>query len=101
MGCFFFGSCQTSKNLRQGTGWVLAKTATRGSQQYLIVVDNQWYYPEELPEKFKMDSVRVQVKYRVLDRLDTVFKPAPNDLLEFDFTARAIKVKKIKLLPQR
>lgn len=77
-------------------GQVIAKAATRGTLQYLLQVDDEFYYPENLPKEFRKDSLKVTVHYKLLDKMDTVYKPAPNDLLEFDFLARVIRINKIK-----
>ncbi|WP_163378461.1 hypothetical protein [Cyclobacterium sp. SYSU L10401] len=99
-------SCEnyTSPN-REGTAEVVISVASRGFYQFLIKFDDDLYYPENLPEEFKVVSqepIPVDIKFQLLDDQEDIFQPAPNDVPVFLMSVPLIKIvsiEKIKPTP--
>lgn len=69
--------------------------ATRGSYQYLIKIDNDLYWPENLPEKFKVPDLKIRVKFMNTGSFKDIYKPAPNDVPVKDYTVPIIRILEI------
>ena len=71
---------------RQGNAEVVISVATRGSYQFLIKFNDRLYYPENLPEEFRVISqepIPVHIKFQLLDYQQDIFYPDPNDVPVF------------------
>lgn len=68
---------------KDGNAEVVISVASRGVYQFLIKFNDNLYYPENLPEEFKVVSqepIPVRVKFQLLDYHEDIFQPAPNDV---------------------
>ncbi|MBR9773517.1 MAG: hypothetical protein GYB55_00355 [Cytophagales bacterium] len=68
---------------REGTAEVAISVASRGGYQFLIEFDGDLYFPENLPEEFRVVSqepIPVNIKFQILDNKEDIFQPAPNDV---------------------
>lgn len=93
---FFLYSCSTIDAVEEKTGLIVMEVATRGSHQYLIKVDEEFFWPENLPEQFKIPELEVKVKYRKKEGSKIIYKPAPNDVPIQDYTVPIITILNIK-----
>jgi hypothetical protein len=67
----------------EGNGEVVINVATRGSYQFLILYEKEHYFPENLPEEFKVvsqDPISVFIRFKLTDEEADIFTPAPNDV---------------------
>lgn len=71
---------------REGDAEVVISVATRGGYQFLINFNDDLYYPENLPEEFKVvtqEPIPVRIKFQLQDYEEDIFQPAPNDVPVF------------------
>jgi hypothetical protein len=84
---------------REGTAEVVINVASRGGYQFLIKFDEILYYPENLPEEFKVISqepIPVAIKFQLLDDQEDIFEPAPNDIPVFLMSVPVIRILSIE-----
>ncbi|WP_162342881.1 hypothetical protein [Cyclobacterium salsum] len=97
---FLIFSCENNMDPnREGTAEVVISVASRGFYQFLIKFDDDLYYPENLPEEFKVVSqepIPANIKFRLLDDQEDIFQPAPNDVPVFLMSVPVIKIVSIK-----
>lgn len=94
------GSCgHDGEPKREGNAEVVINTITRGGYQFIIQFNNELYYPENLPEEYKVitqESIPVYIQFEPLDYLEDLFRPAPNDVPVFWKAIPAIRLLSIK-----
>ncbi|WP_114751783.1 hypothetical protein [Pleomorphovibrio marinus] len=94
------GSCGHDDDpKREGNAEVVINTTTRGGYQFLIQFNNELYYPENLPEEFKVitqEPIPVYIQFEPLEYLEDLFRPAPNDVPVFWKAIPAIRLLSIK-----
>ena len=96
----FFGllifSCENNIGPnREGTAEVVISVASRGGYQFLIKFDDKLYYPENLPEEYKVvtqEPIPIKIKFQLLDKREDIFEPAPNDVPVFLMSIPAIRI---------
>lgn len=97
-----FVSCVEDNDLiKNGNAEVVINVATRGSYQFLIKFEENFYFPENLPEEYKaivQNPIPIFVKFKFTDREEAIFKPAPNDVPIFDKSLPVIEIIDIKSL---
>lgn len=84
---------------REGTAEVVISVASRGFYQFLIKFDNDLYYPENLPEEFKVVSqepIPVNIEFQLLNDQEDIFQPAPNDVPVFLMSVPVIRIVSIE-----
>ena len=89
---FFLYSCNEIPAVKEEQGVIVMETATRGSYQYLIKVDEKLLWPENLPEEFRIPELKVKVKYRKKGGSKDIYKPAPNDVPIKDYDVPIITI---------
>jgi hypothetical protein len=77
-------------------GTIKVFVCSRGCYQYLLEYNSKYYYPGELPEKFKEDGLEVIFSGIFKDTETAINKPAPNDKPVFDFNAQDIELSSIE-----
>jgi len=92
---FFLYSCSAIEAVKEKTGVIVMEVATRGSYQYLIKVDDELLWPENLPEQFKIPDLQIKVKYSKKRGSKIIYKPAPNDVPIKDYTVPIITILEI------
>lgn len=97
---FITNSCISDKGpFIEGNGEVVINVATRGSYQFLILYEKELYYPENLPEEYKVvsqDPIQVSVKFHLTGEEADIFTPAPNDVPLFLKSIPVIRLEEIK-----
>lgn len=84
---------------REGTAEVVISVASRGFYQFLIKFDDDLYYPENLPEEFRVVSqepIPVNIEFQLLNDQEDIFQPAPNDVPVFLMSLPVIKIVSIE-----
>lgn len=79
----------------EGNAEVVISVATRGGYQFLIKFNDRLYYPENLPEEFRVvtqEPIPVHIKFQLLDYQQDIFYPAPNDVPVFLKSIPVIKL---------
>ncbi|NHE57937.1 hypothetical protein [Cyclobacterium plantarum] len=93
-------SCENSMDPnKEGTAEVVISVASRGFYQFLIKFDDDLYYPENLPEEFKLVSqepIPVNIKFQLLDDQEDIFQPALNDVPVFLMAVPVIRILSIE-----
>lgn len=92
-------SCGATDKINAFTGeegTIKVFVCSRGCYQYLLEYNGQYYYPGELPEKFKEDGLKVVFSGIFKDTETAINKPAPNDVPVFDFNAQDIELSSIE-----
>lgn len=90
---------------KEGTAEVAISVASRGFYQFLIEFDDDLYFPENLPDEFRVVSqepIPVNIKFQVLGYKEEIFQPAPNDAPVFLMSVPVItilSIEKIKSIP--
>jgi hypothetical protein len=103
---FLIFSCEnnTGPN-RAGTAEVVISVASRGYYQFLIKFDEVLYFPENLPEEYKVVSqgpIPVNINFQLLDYQEDILQPAPNDVPVYLMSVpviRILSIEKIKSTP--
>nr|MBI1231570.1 hypothetical protein [Cytophagales bacterium] len=78
-----------------GNAEVVISVASRGVYQFLIIFNGTLYYPENLPEEFKVVSqepILVHIRFQRQDYQEAIFEPAPNDVPVFLKTLPVIRL---------
>ncbi len=84
---------------REGNAEVAISVASRGFYQFLIKFDDDLYYPENLPDEFRVVSqepIPVNIKFQLLDDQEDIFQPAPNDVPVFLMSVPVIRILSIE-----
>jgi len=99
IGLLILSSCSP----KEDPNWVMAnlriEIASRGFIQYLIEINEQLYYPENLPEIFEnpqYDGLRIRIKFKNKYYNKDIFKPLPNDIPYLSYTVPVIQLIKIE-----
>jgi hypothetical protein len=103
---FLIFSCENNVGPnREGTAEVVINVASRGGYQFLITFDENLYFPENLPDEFKVVSqepIPVNIKFQLLNYQEDIFEPAPNDVPVFLMSVpviRILSIEKIQSVP--
>jgi hypothetical protein len=95
-----FNSCISDDgHFLEGNGEVVINVATRGSYQFLIRYKDGVYYPENLPEEYKVvsqDPIPVFIRFKLTDEGADIFTPAPNDVPVFMKSIPVIRLAEIR-----
>jgi hypothetical protein len=98
--CILLQSCMADYGpIKEGDAKVVIQVATRGSYQFLIKFENSFYFPENLPEEYKVvsqDPIPVFIKFKLTDEEADIFTPAPNDVPVFLKSIPVIRLSEIK-----
>ena len=88
-------SCADNTEPREMPASIFVEVATRGSYQYLIRVNDQLYYPDNLPEKYQdpqFHNLPIYVSFIVLEQTRDIYQPAPNDIPVLAYTVPVINL---------
>lgn len=91
--------CTPVEKEKENYGIILMEVVTRGSYQFLIKIGEEPFYPENLPEEFKEEGLRVKIKYREKGYHQDIFMPAPNDVPVKKYSAPVIYLTDITKAP--
>lgn len=99
-----FSSCSvfsTEGQINRKKGTVEVFQCSRGCYQFLLNIDDQYYYPEEeLDEEFRAlrvaEPIKIRLTGRVLDETRMVYKPSAHETGVPDFEIKVIRVRKIE-----
>ncbi|KEO75270.1 hypothetical protein [Anditalea andensis] len=94
-----FVSCEPADHSVYKSGIIYIEAATRGSYQYLILIDEQRYWPENLPQFYQDPNIQnrpIFVRYELTGDTYDVYVPAPNDIPVFGYTVQKIRLVSIK-----
>jgi len=92
-------SCKKEVHPEYLSGTIYIEAATRGSYQYLINVDNQSYWPENLPQEFKNPNIQnrpILVRFERTGETQDIYRPAPNDIPVFGYTVQVVRILSIQ-----
>jgi hypothetical protein len=99
IGFYIFLSCSP----KEEPNWVSAnlkiEIASRGVIQYLIEINDQLYYPENLPVIYKnpqSDSLEIRIKFKNKNYTKDIYQPSPNDIPFLAYTVPVIQIIKIE-----
>jgi hypothetical protein len=98
--CILLQSCMADYGpIKEGDAKVVIQVATRGSYQFLILYEKELYYPENLPEEYKVvsqDTIPVFIRFKLTDEGADIFTPAPNDVPVFMKSIPVIRLAEIR-----
>ncbi|WP_114752738.1 hypothetical protein [Pleomorphovibrio marinus] len=82
----FYSCVSDTDPYKGGNAEVVINVMTRGGYQFLVLFEDNLYYPENLPEEYKIvvqEPIPVHTRFKVLDYERDIFGPAPNDVPVF------------------
>lgn len=91
-------SCKNNEAALSSVGTILVETATRGSYQYLIRIEEQTYFPENLPKRFQTTNnheKQIYVQFELTGHHQEILIPAPNDIPVYGYTVPIIIIMSI------
>jgi hypothetical protein len=95
-------SCKRDKEEEEPqykNGTILVVPETRISNQYLIRIDEQSYWPENLPQEYQNPDIPnrpILVRYELTGASRDINVPGPNDIPEFGYTVPVVRIISIK-----
>jgi len=92
-------SCKRNNGPDYLSGTILIEAATRGSYQYLIRIDGQSYFPENLPQEYQNPNIQhrpILVRFELTGETQEIYVPAPNDVPIYGYTVQVVRILSIK-----
>jgi hypothetical protein len=83
----------------ESAGKIVVEAATKGTQQYLIEINNQRYWPENLPQEYQQpinQDLEVLLRFTERDAQKEIYLPSPNDIPVFAYTVPVIHILEIR-----
>jgi len=80
-------------------GVIIVEPETRISNQYLIRVEEQSYWPENLPQQFRnpnMHNRPILVRFELTGDTRDINVPGPSDIPVFGYTVQAVRILSIR-----